>query len=162
MYTVLLKAYVGLHGPVALGFSVSCAHYLGSSFILFPLSNSKRRNELQKSFNRLHDVFQIIALMFLIPNRLLSLMVAKQVVLNCMEKKILKVEQTEKESSKKCSFMISTLVSALPFLGEGLDLGHVSQPNSFLMKSLLVMMFVTVTDSKLGHSGVGSSWKDTR
>lgn len=90
MYTVLLKAYVGMHGPVALGFSVSCAHYLRSSFIPFPLSNSKRGNELQKSFNRLHDVFQIIALMFLIPSRLLSLMVEKQVVLNCIEKKILK------------------------------------------------------------------------
>ena len=87
MYTVLLKAYVGKHGQVALGFSVSCAHYLESSFIPFPLSNSKRSNELQKSFIWLHDVFQIIALMFLIPNRLLSLMVAKQVVLNCIKLK---------------------------------------------------------------------------
>lgn len=86
MYTVLLKAYVGKHGRVALGFSVSCAHYLRSSFIPFPLSISKRGNELQKSFNWLHDVFQTITLIFLIPNRLLSVMVAKQVVLNCIKK----------------------------------------------------------------------------
>lgn len=93
---------------------------LGSSFIPFSLSNSKRDNKLQKSFNRLHDVFQIIAL--------ISYSKQTTVLNGCKasgpelykKKKKKKVEQTERESSKKHSFMISTLVSALASLGEGL------------------------------------------